>query len=143
MKRKLIISLVFVLMLGAVVLAQDDFDAEKKQAWKEFDKKSWDKFDFAKKKITKVQIGKLKSDGVVDELALLRHDLQRLAYRGQGAASSPWWKITRAPATHTPSCPDSIDCRRWTAVVRAIVIHGRRETHPRRPHGAKCGDERG
>ena len=72
MKRKLIISLVFMLMFGAVALAQDDLDAEKKQAWKEFDKKSWDKFDFAKKKVTKVQLGKLKSDGVVDELALLR-----------------------------------------------------------------------
>jgi hypothetical protein len=66
------ISLVFVLMLGAVVLAQDEFDAEKKQAWQEFDKKGWDKFDFAKKKITKVQLDKLKSDGAVDELALLR-----------------------------------------------------------------------
>ncbi len=72
MKRKLIISLVFVFVFGAVVLAQDEFDAEKKQAWKEFDKKSWNKFDFAKKKITKVQLDKLKSDGVVDELALLR-----------------------------------------------------------------------
>lgn len=72
MKRKLIIGLFFVLMFGAVVSAQDDFDAEKKQAWKEFNKKNWDKFDFAKKKITKVQLGKLKSDGAVDELALLR-----------------------------------------------------------------------
>ncbi len=72
MKRKLIISLVFVFVFGAVGLAQDEFDAEKKQAWKEFDKKGWDKFDFAKKKITKVQLDKLKSDGVVDELALLR-----------------------------------------------------------------------
>ena len=72
MKKKLIISLFFMLMFGAVALAQDDLDAEKKQAWKEFDKKGWDKFDFAKKKITKVQLGKLKSDGAVDELALLR-----------------------------------------------------------------------
>ncbi len=72
MKRKLIISLIFVFVFGAVVLAQDEFEAEKKQAWKEFDKKGWDKFDFAKKRITKVQLDKLKSDGVVDELALLR-----------------------------------------------------------------------
>jgi len=72
MKRKLIISLIFVFVFGEVVMAQDDFDAEKKQAWKEFDKKGWDKFDFAKKKITKVQLDKLKSDGAVDELALLR-----------------------------------------------------------------------
>ncbi|MDQ3179786.1 MAG: YARHG domain-containing protein [Acidobacteriota bacterium] len=72
MKRKLIIYLVFVFVFGAVVWAQDDFDAEKKQAWKEFDKKGLDKFDFAKKKITKAQLDKLKSDGAVDELALLR-----------------------------------------------------------------------
>ena len=72
MKIKLIIYLVFVFVFGAVVWAQDDFDAEKKQAWKEFDKKGLDKFDFAKKKITNAQLDKLKSDGVVDELALLR-----------------------------------------------------------------------
>ncbi len=72
MKRKLIIYLVFVFVFGAVVWAQDDFDAEKKQAWKEFDKKGLDKSDFAKKKITKAQLDKLKSDGAVDELALLR-----------------------------------------------------------------------
>ena len=72
MKRKLIISLFFIFMCGAVGFAQDDFDVEKKQTWKNFDKKGWDKFDFAKKKITGVQLEKLKSDGAVDELALLR-----------------------------------------------------------------------
>jgi hypothetical protein len=73
MKTKLIISLIFVLTLGTIVFAQDDgFEAERKQAWKTFAKKGWDKFDFAKKRLTKAQLSKVPSDGIVDELALLR-----------------------------------------------------------------------
>jgi len=74
MRKKMIICLMLVLSLGAIVLAQDDgLDAERKQAWKAFDKKGWDKFDFTKKKITKAQLAKLDSQsGYVDELALLR-----------------------------------------------------------------------
>jgi len=72
MKAKLTISLIFILTLGAFAFAQDEFAAERKQAWKTFAKKGWDKFDFAKKKITKAKLGKVPSDGMVDELALLR-----------------------------------------------------------------------
>jgi len=75
MRRRLAIFLVLLLTLSATVFAQDndaDFEATKKQGWKEFNKKNWDKFDFSKKKITKIQLGKLKSDVAVDELALLR-----------------------------------------------------------------------
>lgn len=75
MKRKFLISLMLIIALGAGVFAQsvdNSFDAEKNQAWKNFNKKNWDKFDFTKSKITKTQLGKLTSDGVVDELALLR-----------------------------------------------------------------------
>ena len=73
MKKRLIISLIFVLSLGVNLLAQgEDLSAERNQGWKEFNKKGWDKFDFAKKKITKVQLGKVKSDGYIDELALVR-----------------------------------------------------------------------
>jgi len=73
MKKRLIISLIFVLSLGVNLLAQgENLSAERNQGWKEFNKKGWDKFDFAKKKITKVQLGKVKSDGYVDELALVR-----------------------------------------------------------------------
>lgn len=72
MKAKLTISLIFILTLGAFTFAQDEFEAERKQAWKTFAKKGWDKFDFTKKKITKTQLAKVPSDGVVDELALLR-----------------------------------------------------------------------
>ncbi len=73
MKTKLIISLIFVLLLSAFAYPQEDeFEAERKQAWKTFSKKGWEKFDFTKKKLTKTQLAKLSSDGVVDELALLR-----------------------------------------------------------------------
>ncbi|MCY7374573.1 MAG: YARHG domain-containing protein [Pyrinomonadaceae bacterium] len=73
MKRKIIFSLFLVLSLGAIVFAQDDdFKAEQKQAWTQFSKKGWDKFDFTKKKLTRTQLVKVPSDGVVDELALLR-----------------------------------------------------------------------
>lgn len=69
----LMISLFFVLSLGAHLFAQtDDLNAERKQAWKEFNKKDWDKVDFTRKKITTAQLDKLTSDGYVDELALLR-----------------------------------------------------------------------
>ncbi len=76
MNRKLIISLVFIAAFTAQICAQDDdatFKTERSKAWKTFNQKNWDKFDFEKKKITEVQLSKLKSDeGVVDELALLR-----------------------------------------------------------------------
>ncbi len=79
MKRRPLITLIFVLLLGANIFAQaDNLSAERQKDWKAFSKKGWDKFDFAAKKITRVQIGKLKSAGGesgnsdVDELALLR-----------------------------------------------------------------------
>jgi len=75
MKKRLIIFLILALTLGANLFAQDDLtriETEKKQAWKEFNKKNFDKIDYTKNKITKVQLGKLNSDGYADELALLR-----------------------------------------------------------------------
>ena len=73
MQTKLIISFILVLTLGSFAFAQnDEFEAERKQAYKAFAKKGWDKFDYTKKKITKAELAKVPSDGVVDELALLR-----------------------------------------------------------------------
>ncbi|MCY7348056.1 MAG: YARHG domain-containing protein [Pyrinomonadaceae bacterium] len=73
MRKKLILSLAFLLLFSAAAFAQDDLSAERNQGWKTFNKKGWEKFDFAKKKITKAQLAKLDSQsGVVDELALLR-----------------------------------------------------------------------
>lgn len=76
MNRKFIISFIFIISLSAQVFAQSDdeiFRNERNKAWKKFNQKNWDKFDFTKNKITEVQLGKLSSDGgVIDELALLR-----------------------------------------------------------------------
>ncbi|MBA4123925.1 MAG: hypothetical protein H0X72_15890 [Acidobacteria bacterium] len=58
MKKRLIISLIFVLALGANLFAQgDDLNTERNQGWKEFSRKNFDKIDFTKKKITKAQLG--------------------------------------------------------------------------------------
>ena len=73
MKKRLIIFLILLLTLGASVFGQDEeYAAEKKKRWQQFSRQNWDKIDYAKKKITKAQLVKLSSDGVVDELALLR-----------------------------------------------------------------------
>jgi hypothetical protein len=72
MKRNVILSLFLILSLGALCFAQDDFTAERNTGWKNFSRKNYDKFDFAKTKITSAQLKKLKTDGAVNELALLR-----------------------------------------------------------------------
>ncbi|HEX8287061.1 MAG TPA: YARHG domain-containing protein [Pyrinomonadaceae bacterium] len=70
--RKIIVSLFCILSLCTLVFAQGDANAERNQGWKVFDRKGWEKFDFAKSKITRAQLLKLKTDGAVNELALLR-----------------------------------------------------------------------
>lgn len=72
MKRNYTFFLFFVLLFSATASAQDFSNAEINQAWKIFDQKGFDKIDYTKTKITKAQLGKLKSDGAVSELALLR-----------------------------------------------------------------------
>ena len=73
MTKRLIISLIFALSLGINLFAQgEDYIVAQTQSWKTFNKKGWNKFDFAKKKITKTQLAKVSSDGFVDELSLLR-----------------------------------------------------------------------
>ncbi len=79
MKRRSVIVLIFALSLGVNIFAQnDESNGARQRDWKAFGKKGWNDFDFTKKKITRVQIGKLKSVGGesgssdVDELALLR-----------------------------------------------------------------------
>ncbi len=50
MKKRLIISLIFVLALGANLFAQgDNLTAERNQGWKEFSRKIFDEIDFTKK----------------------------------------------------------------------------------------------
>lgn len=72
MKNKLRISFIFLLVLGLNVFAQDDFQMERQEGWKTFNRQNWDKFDFAKKKLTNAQLAKLKTDGYVNEIELLR-----------------------------------------------------------------------
>ena len=72
MKRNVILTLFLILSLGALAFAQDEYIAERNAGWKAFNRKNYDKFDFAKTKITAAQLKKLKTDGAVNELALLR-----------------------------------------------------------------------
>jgi hypothetical protein len=74
MNRKLVVCLSFLLALvfAQNAFAQDDFELERKEGWKEFNKLNWQKFDFAKKKLTKVQLNKLTADSPVNQIELLR-----------------------------------------------------------------------
>ena len=72
MKNKLRISFIFLLVFGLNVFAQDDFQIERQEGWKTFNRQNWQKFDFAKKKLTKAQLAKLKTDDFVNEIELLR-----------------------------------------------------------------------
>ncbi len=72
MKNKLIISFIFLLVFGLNIFAQDDFQIERQEGWKTFNRQNWQKFDFAKKKLTKAQLAKLKTDDYVNEIELLR-----------------------------------------------------------------------
>lgn len=68
MKRKTIISIFLLLAFALSVFAQDD----RQEIWKEFSKQNWQTFDFAKKKLTKPQLDRLKTDQEISELELLR-----------------------------------------------------------------------
>ena len=76
MKRRLLISLIFVFVFGLNSFAQDEdftgFDTARKESWKQFNKQNWHKVDFTKQKINKTKIEKLTIEYPVDELALLR-----------------------------------------------------------------------
>ncbi len=68
MNRKFIISILLLFTFGLSVFAQD----EQEENWKQFGKQNWQKFDFAKKKLTKAQLNKLKTEQQISELELLR-----------------------------------------------------------------------
>src|SRR5829696_4866362 len=75
MKRKLIIYLVFLIALAFAqnVFAQDDdFQAARNEGWKAFNKQNWHKFDFTKRKITRVQLEKLDNAAAFNHLEILR-----------------------------------------------------------------------
>ena len=67
----LVLAVVFVLAGG--VFAQDFVDpAERAARWKEFNKNNFHAFNFAKTRLTKARISKLKEDEYSDDFALLR-----------------------------------------------------------------------
>lgn len=68
MNKKLIFSVLLMFVFGLSVFAQD----ERQEIWKNFNKQNWQKFDFAKRKLTKAQLNKLKTDQEISELELLR-----------------------------------------------------------------------
>lgn len=68
MNKKTIISVFLLFTFGLSVFAQE----EKEEIWKSFGKQNWQKFDFARKKLTKTQLNKLKTEQEISELELLR-----------------------------------------------------------------------
>lgn len=70
----------FLLAVSSNVPAQDEvstFEEAQAARWKKFSRQNWQKFDFARKKLTKAQLKKLDKDdlkdyGVVSEMELLR-----------------------------------------------------------------------
>ncbi len=72
MQKKLLIVLFSTLVFAGGAFAQDFDIAARNARWKEFNRNSFEKFDFAKTKLTKARIGKLKEDEDSDDFALLR-----------------------------------------------------------------------
>lgn len=77
MRRKILFLAIFAFVFSSFAFGQDETDNARKERWTKFSKQNWQKFDFKKKKLTKVQLGKLDKDdlkdyGVVTELELLR-----------------------------------------------------------------------
>lgn len=68
MSRKTIISILLLFTFALGVFAQD----ERQAIYKEFNKQNWQKIDFAKTKLTKARLAKLKTEQEVSELELLR-----------------------------------------------------------------------
>lgn len=72
MKRKLLIVIFSTLVFAPGLFGQDMDLSTRNARWKEFNKNSFDKIDFAKTKLTKARLGKLKIEDDVDDFALLR-----------------------------------------------------------------------
>jgi hypothetical protein len=68
----LVLTVLVGLCWGQSVFAQDENQEEIRRIQNEFAAKNWHKFDFAAKKVTKAQLDKLSTDGLVSELELLR-----------------------------------------------------------------------
>jgi hypothetical protein len=72
MKRRILFVLAAVLVFGATALAQDVDPVVRAARWREFNKNNFQNLNFAKTRLTKARIAKLKVDEDADEIALLR-----------------------------------------------------------------------
>jgi hypothetical protein len=72
MKRQTIFWILILLALSAAAVGQEIDPAARAARWKEFNKNSFEKFDFAKQRLTRAKIANLKEDENADDFALLR-----------------------------------------------------------------------
>jgi len=61
-----------ILIIAAGAIAQDVDPAERNARWREFNKNNFQQFDFAKTRLTKARLSKLKENEAADDFALLR-----------------------------------------------------------------------
>src|ERR1043166_7965833 len=71
MKKNLLLFLLIVLAVGSA-FAQEFDPVARAGRWKEFNKNGFEKLNFARTRLTKARISKLKVDEDADEIALLR-----------------------------------------------------------------------
>ena len=75
MFEKICVAIMLTILAAVSISAQEDvtgFETARKAVWQEFNKKNWHAFDFTKKTVAKTELAKLKTDGAVSELELLR-----------------------------------------------------------------------
>lgn len=72
MKEKFLFLPILILTCAIPIFAQDGFDADRAQIWRNFNKGNWQQFDFAKRKLTRTRLRQFKKDTAVVQLELLR-----------------------------------------------------------------------
>src|SRR5204862_4210587 len=73
MKRRIALFTIMILALAVTVVISQEIDPMVRAArWREFNKNNFDKFDFAKARLTKAKLANLKEDENADDFALLR-----------------------------------------------------------------------
>lgn len=69
-RRALLPAAFAILILSTVSFAQDD--PGRTEIWKSFNKENWHRFDFAKRRLTRVRLNRLQGDEAAHKLELLR-----------------------------------------------------------------------